>query len=73
MGETFEDRVAYAGRLDLCGATDEELAELEPVAELISIRIVGKGRTEEFASILGYQPPDGVEVISRRPLFLHPE
>jgi hypothetical protein len=69
----IDDQVAYQGRLDLCGATDEELAELEPVAELISVRNKNKARNETFACLMGYTPPEGIEVVSRRPLFLHPE
>ena len=73
----IDDQVALEGRRDLCGVTDEELAAMEearqPVAELILVRIKGKGKTHEFACLLGYQPPEGTEIISRRPLFLHPE
>lgn len=72
----IDEQVAFAGLADLCGATDEELAEMEaakqPVAELIQVRIKGKGFSE-FACLLGYVPPDGVEVISRKPLYLRPE
>jgi hypothetical protein len=43
----------------------------EPVAELI--RILGNGRQEEFASLPGYTSPEGVKVLSRQPLYLHPK
>jgi hypothetical protein len=46
-------------------------SEEAPTAELISIKILGTGRREEFASLLGYKPPEGVEVVSREPLYLH--
>jgi len=42
----------------------------EQVAELIMIALIGKGRTEEFACLPGYQPPNGVKVLSRHPLYL---
>lgn len=80
MSTSFSDidqQVAFEGLKDLCGATDEEIAELEaakdPVAELIQVRNTNKGRTEEFACLLGYEPPEGVTVLSRRPLYLRPQ
>jgi hypothetical protein len=67
-------QVALEGLRDLCGATDEEIEAMDqPVAELISVRNKKRGRTEEFACIFGYEPPEGTEVISRRPLYLHPK
>lgn len=68
---SVQEQVVYQGRLDLCGATGEELDEFKPVAELIYIQHKGRGKREEFASLLGYEPPEGVVVLSRRPLFLH--
>jgi hypothetical protein len=44
-------------------------ARPDPVAWLISIRVTGKGKREEFACI-DYSAPEGVEVISRQPLYL---
>ena len=46
-----------------------ERERAEPIAELIVVRIKGKGRQEEFACLMGYRPPEGTEVISREPLF----
>jgi len=72
----IDQQVSYAGIVDLCGATDEELDAMEakqPVAELIQVKVLGKGRTEEFACLLGYVAPEGKEVISRKPLYLRPE
>lgn len=77
MFTDIDQQVAHAGLVDLCGATDEELDELEaakqPVAELIQVRVIGKGKTEEFACLLGYVAPEGKEVLSRKPLYLRPE
>ena len=60
-------------------AAEEELVELkaspaqqEPIAELITIHIEGTGRNEEFACLMGYQPPEGVRVLNRQPLFAVP-
>jgi hypothetical protein len=44
-------------------------ARPDPAAWLISIRVTGKGKREEFACI-DYSAPEGVEVISRQPLYL---
>jgi hypothetical protein len=68
----IEDQVALEGRRDLCGVTLEEIERGEkPVAELIVIG-KAKGRTEEFACLLGYEPPEGTRVISRQPFYLRP-
>lgn len=70
--DQIEELVALEGRRDLCGATDQEIDRTLPVAELITIRVIGKGRVEQFACLAGYVPPEGHEVIERKPLYLHP-